>query len=191
MHMADYPARILEFGTAFGGQYLAWVGAVMFGLDQILSPNFWSKNTLDRLNTKWPAENRHRLFRWLAVAGFVVASFQAFDHVNQELKRVSNDLQTATTNLSTKSTELKGTEYLLTETRRQLAAELRWRPDPAINLPAKVTATPQPRGFSFHDITVENPNGPGIVMEGNLDNMEAYNLKTKTKGGLGIRIDKR
>jgi hypothetical protein len=82
--MAEYSVRLWEFGSAFVGEYFAWVGAVMFVLDQLLSRNFWSKSIVDRLNEKWPEGNRHKTFKLLAIAGFVVASFQAFDHVNTE-----------------------------------------------------------------------------------------------------------
>jgi hypothetical protein len=86
VRMADYFARVWEFICAFGAQYLAWVGAVLFGIDQLLSPNFWHPERISWLNEKWPAENRHRTFKYLAIVGFAVASFQAFDHVNSELK---------------------------------------------------------------------------------------------------------
>src|ERR1700733_9093608 len=82
----DYFVRFWNFAGAFSSEYFAWVGAVMFGLDQLLSRNFWKKEQIAQLDERWPEENRHHLFRWLAIIGFVVASFQAFDQVNSKLK---------------------------------------------------------------------------------------------------------
>lgn len=119
--MADYLARIWEFITTVSVQYVAWVSAVLFTVDQILSRNFWSKDALELADRILPEGNRHRLFKWLALVGFLFASFQAFDHANQDLKRVSAEALTSKTDLSTKTSELDAAQQALAGTRRQLA----------------------------------------------------------------------
>jgi len=84
--MGDFFGRFWEFSFAVVTNWLWWVTTVPFFLDQLLSKNFWSKAAIRWLSERWPEEKRHSVFKWLAIAGFIVASFQAFDHVNSELK---------------------------------------------------------------------------------------------------------
>jgi len=88
--MGDFLARVWEFSIAVATNWLWWVTTVPFFIDQLLSRNFWSKAAVERLSARWPEEERHRFFKMVAVAGFAVASFQAFDHVNTELKTVKS-----------------------------------------------------------------------------------------------------
>src|ERR1700730_14329926 len=69
----------------------------------------------------WPREKRRPFLRWLCLIGFGVASFQAFDHVNTELKseKLTSGRLTA---------DLKGANDQLAETRRLLAEANKWIP---------------------------------------------------------------
>jgi hypothetical protein len=99
--MGDYFARAYEFSVAVAANWLWWVSAVPFVLDQLLSRNFWSKATIKRLSRRWPEGNRHKVFKWLAVAGFVISCFMAFDHVNSELKNERAQVSSIRSDLKT------------------------------------------------------------------------------------------
>lgn len=84
--LTDFVTRVLEFLYAFLSQYFLWTSGVVFLADQILSRNFWPKESLNWLHKHWPEENRHRFFRVLAIVGIAIAAFFAFDQVNEKLK---------------------------------------------------------------------------------------------------------
>ena|ERR1700730_2192681 len=84
--MTDFFARLWEFIWAVLGYWYVWVTAVPFVIDQGLSHKFLPERAIEFADAIWPQDRRHRLLKWLCVIGFVVASFQAFDRVNTELK---------------------------------------------------------------------------------------------------------
>lgn len=90
--MDDFFVRLWEFVWAVITNWFWWVTAVPFFLDQLLSKNFWSSDAVRRISELWPEENRHRFFKWVALVGFVVSCFMAFDHVNSELKSKQAEL---------------------------------------------------------------------------------------------------
>jgi hypothetical protein len=161
--MAEFFARTSEFGSAIIGYWYVWLTAVPFFLDQVLSRNFWSKETLERFDKKWPPDGRHRFFKWVCIIGFVVASFQAFDHVNGELKdaALKND---------TLKADLKSANDQLAEARRQLAESLKWRPltpsTPLVqNQPIQPAIKILPGGKNATLSKMRIHNGNGIAVE--------------------------
>jgi hypothetical protein len=126
--MGDYLARILDFSWTVVTYWYGWVIGVPFLIDQLLSRNFWSRSTNERISLIWPEGSRHRFFKWLAAAGFIVSCFLAFDHVSSGLKdqiKISTALQTDNSKLQS---DLRSAEYQLNDARRQLAEALKWRP---------------------------------------------------------------
>ncbi|MDB5603185.1 MAG: hypothetical protein JWP25_85 [Bradyrhizobium sp.] len=164
--MEEFLARILEFGCAIIGYWYVWLTVVPFFIDQILSRNFWSKETLERFDQKWPPDRRHRFFKWVCMIGFVFASFQAFDHVNQEAKRASIELQTTKTDLSTKKNELETAQQALADTRGQLA-----------EANAKITQAPSP-GAEQPKATIDLDDNIDI----NVDGLRSSGTGTVIKG---------
>jgi hypothetical protein len=59
---------------------------VPFVIDQVLSQKYLPKWLAEWTDAWWPPEKRHRVLKWLCVFGFVVASFQAYDNVNNRLR---------------------------------------------------------------------------------------------------------
>lgn len=163
--MEEFFARILEFGCAIVGYWYVWLTAVPFFIDQILSRNFWSKETLERFDQRWPPDRRHRFFKWVCIIGFVFASFQAFDHVNQEAKRANTELQATKMDLSTKKNELETAQQALADTRRQLA-----------EANAKITQAP-PRSAEQPKATIDLDN-----TDINVDGLRSSGTGTVIKG---------
>lgn len=87
--MGDFFARFWEFGSAIVSYWYVWITGAPFVIDQWLSPKYLPKRIVDFADKWWPPDGRHRVLRWLCAAGFVVASFQAFDQKNSELKTAS------------------------------------------------------------------------------------------------------
>ena len=78
-------------GTSYGpcsAIGTVWMTTVPFVIDQGLSHKYLPKRLVEVAEKAWPEERRHRFFRLLCAMGFAIASFQAFDHVNTELKKV-------------------------------------------------------------------------------------------------------
>jgi hypothetical protein len=124
----DYAARSFEFTSAVAAYWFWWLTAVPFFFDQILSKNFWSPRTNKRISVRWPEESRHRFFKWIAVAGFVISCFMAFDQVNSELKeqtKTAIGLKATNANLQA---SVKSLEDQLADSRRQLAEARKWIP---------------------------------------------------------------
>jgi hypothetical protein len=84
--MGDFFVRLLEFGSAIIGYWYVWITGAPFVIDQGLSHKYPPKRFVDFADEWWPPDGRHKILKWICAAGFVVASFQAFDHVNGELK---------------------------------------------------------------------------------------------------------
>lgn len=119
--MDAYLAGGIEFAKAVASYWYWWLTAVPFGIDQILSRNFWSKEENGRISTRWPEESRHKFFKRLALVGLFVSCFLAFNRVNSELKeqvRTNAELQAG----------LKAANDQLVETRHQLAEATKWIP---------------------------------------------------------------
>ncbi len=121
MLVGDFLARLGEFGSTIISYWYVWITGAPFVIDQGLSSKYLPINFIRWVDEKWPETNRHRFFKWLCLVGFVIASFQAFDHVNQEVKRVSAELQTTKTELSTKKIGLEIAQQALADTRQKLA----------------------------------------------------------------------
>src|SRR3972149_2783343 len=87
----SYPGRIFEFASVVLAHWFAWVSAVPFFIDKALStlPAPRLKLLVDHY---LPEPRRHRLVRVLAVFGFAVASFLAFDEVNTQKKKLESEL---------------------------------------------------------------------------------------------------
>jgi hypothetical protein len=84
--MGDFFSRLGEFVWAVLGYWYVWVTTVPFVIDQGLNHKYLPKRLVELADSIWPEQQRHALLKWLCVIGFVVGSFQAFDHVNTELK---------------------------------------------------------------------------------------------------------
>ena len=78
-------ARLYEFGWALGTNWWGWVTGLLLVTEQAIElffPTGWKK-----LEAKFPKEKRRRLLLWGSLATFVLASFQAFDDVNKQLRQ--------------------------------------------------------------------------------------------------------
>jgi hypothetical protein len=53
-----------------------------------VKPQVPTKQAVELADRFWPEERRHQFLKWLCVFGFAIGSFQAFDHVNADLKSV-------------------------------------------------------------------------------------------------------
>jgi hypothetical protein len=133
--MWDLTVRLRDFAEAVVGYWYFWVTGVLFVIDQSLSNKYLPLRFIELLDRMWPPENRHHVFRWACVAGFVVASFQAFDHADRQRQHAETALQTTATNLSNKEIEVQSAQRALEDARRQLAeATVRVPPKPAFDI---------------------------------------------------------
>jgi hypothetical protein len=94
--MGDFVVRFWEFGSAIISNWYVWVTGAPFVIDQGLSYKYLPKRAVEFADEWWPPEGRHRVLKWICVAGFVVASFQAFDQTNTKYKEADSKLKTAT-----------------------------------------------------------------------------------------------
>jgi hypothetical protein len=79
---------VWEYATSVGTNWIAWVAAVPFFLEQGY-PHLSEKRQA-QIEKYLPKSSHKSIVRYLAIFGFVFASFQAFDHVNSELKEERN-----------------------------------------------------------------------------------------------------
>lgn len=121
----DYVWRTWEFSTAVASYWYWWVTAVPFLIDQLLSRNFWPKTINERISTFWPEESRHRVFKCLALVGFVISCFLAFDHVNFDLKEKTKETLSLQGQLKTTKNQLAETQRAFVEAQRQTAPKNR------------------------------------------------------------------
>lgn len=84
--MGDFFARLWEFGSAIIGYWYVWITGAPFVIDQGLNHKYLPKRVVDFADAWWPPEGRHRILKAICAVGFVIASFQAFDQKNSELK---------------------------------------------------------------------------------------------------------